>query len=228
VHERRRDRPHSNRRSGGSCLSAVLIALLLCFATRTSASTNDGRDAIRAEPRAVPPPVIAVLDFELVGDVGDAALAPQQRKRLQMVSQLLREELVQTCRYRVTDNNVAADLIARLSALEYLHACHGCEFAIAQRLGADQVLTPWVYRVSNLVLALNVEVKDVSTRRMLIKRSLDFRGDNDLAWVRAVKYFVRGLGVPASPCCTLTSARKPIEVEDPRRREGVASSTVVR
>jgi hypothetical protein len=136
-------------------------------------------------------PVIAVLDFELVGDLGDESRIAEHEIRLKMIGDTLREELRRSGLYTVADNGAAGDLIADLSAHQYLHRCNGCEFDVGHRLGADQVLVPWVYRVSNLVLTLHVEIKDVATHRVLLKRSFGFRGDSDIGWVRAVRYFVR-------------------------------------
>ena len=186
---------------------AASLAFLLCFAAHvqpTQAATDREADGCPGSPLALPP-LIAVLEFELAGDLGDAALAPQQERRRHMATQVLREEIAQTLLYRVTDNSAAAELISGLSTLEYLHACHGCEFVIAERLGADHVLIPWVYRVSNLVLTLNVEIKDVSTQRLVVKRSLDFRGDNDVAWLKAVRFLLRDIKAWAEQACAKSS-----------------------
>lgn len=76
---------------------------------------------------------------------------------------------------------------------QYLHRCNGCELDLGRSLGADVVVVPWIFRVSNLILTLHCEVRDVRTGAVLFKRGLDFRGDNDTAWDRAIQYLVREL-----------------------------------
>ncbi len=60
---------------------------------------------------------------------------------------------------------------------------------------------PWVYRVSNLILTLNYEIRDAATGAVVARKSFDFRGDNDAAWDRAIAYMVRDL------CTTATAGR---------------------
>ncbi|MGH7428920.1 MAG: DUF2380 domain-containing protein [Candidatus Methylomirabilaceae bacterium] len=38
---------------------------------------------------------------------------------------------------------------------------------MAKQLNAEQVLVPWVFRMSNLVLTMHVEIRDVATGRIL-------------------------------------------------------------
>lgn len=136
---------------------------------------------------------LVVLDIELTGDLGGKSFEAEHEQRLRMVSARLRDELQCTHRYSVVDNAPAKMLIDRLKSEQYLHRCNGCEFDIARQLNADQVLVPWVYRMSNLVLTLHIEIRDVATRRTLMKKALDFRGDNDTGWTRAIDYLIRGM-----------------------------------
>jgi Protein of unknown function (DUF2380) len=76
---------------------------------------------------------------------------------------------------------------------QYLHACNGCEIGFAREIGADRVLTGHVRKVSSLIMALWVDIKDAETGRPLVRKALDFRGDNDRAWQRATLYLVREL-----------------------------------
>lgn len=134
---------------------------------------------------------LVVLDIELTGDLGSKSIEAEHKQRLLMVSARLRDKLQCTHLYSVVDNAPATTLIDRLKSEQYLHRCNGCEFDIGRHLNADQVLVPWVYRVSNLVLTLHIEIRDVATRRILMKKALDFRGDNDRAWTRAIDYLIR-------------------------------------
>ncbi len=138
---------------------------------------------------------IAVLDFELIDDTQDKnpeTLAAQQ-KRLALVSEQLRKELNQAGLYRVLDNAPAADFIARLRAGQELHSCNGCELDIGSNLGADFVLTAWVQKVSNLILNLNIEIKNVATGQKVLNKSVDIRGNTDQSWSRGITYMVRDM-----------------------------------
>lgn len=141
------------------------------------------------------PASLAALDFELIDDTQDKnpeTLAAQQ-KRLVLVSTQLRKELDATGLYRVLDNAPAADLIAQLKAGQDLHACNGCELDVAKKLGADFVLTAWVQKVSNLILNLNIEIKNVAGGQKVLNKSVDIRGNTDQSWSRGISYLVRDM-----------------------------------
>lgn len=138
---------------------------------------------------------IAVLDFELLDNTQDEnpeTLAAQQ-KRLALVSEQLRKELNQAGLFRVLDNAPAADFIAQLRAGQELHSCNGCELDIGNKLGADFVLTAWVQKVSNLILNLNIEIKNVATGQKVLNKSVDIRGNTDQSWSRGITYMVRDM-----------------------------------
>lgn len=168
---------------------ALGLALLLGIAGTTSYAANNER-----------PAKLVVLDIELTGDLGDANLAKDHEARLQLASARLRDRLANTGLYQLTDTTPANDLIDELKSRQrYLHDCNGCDLEIGKRLGADQVLVAWVYRVSALILSLTYEIHDVNTGQIVARKSFDFRGDNDAAWTRAVDYMVRDLNDAHSP-----------------------------
>lgn len=135
------------------------------------------------------PPRLAVLDIEILGDL-DARRTSEYDARRRAASMRLREELQRSGLYEVVDNAGASDLIERLSAVQYLHKCNGCELDIGRELGTEYVLVAWVNRVSALVLSLNYEIRDVESGAAVRRRAFDFRGDNQEAWNRAVTYLV--------------------------------------
>lgn len=141
------------------------------------------------------PPRLVVLDLELTGDLGDPELAAEHQARIQKESAFLRDELAATGRYRVIDAQTVDPLVSRFkNQYRYLHDCNGCDLQIAQQLDADQVLLPWVYRVSALILTLTYEIHDTRTGKIVSRKSYDFRGDNDAAWTHAIRFMVRHLG----------------------------------
>jgi hypothetical protein len=142
---------------------------------------------------------LLVLDLELVGDLSDASLAGTHAERIRSVSKLLRQELSQLPTYEVVDAAPVKEHIDSLRALQYLHKCNGCEIDVALELGADQVLVAWVHRVSQLILSLTYEIREVPSGRPLKRKAFDFRGDNDTGWSRAVTYMVKDLAQSQNP-----------------------------
>lgn len=140
------------------------------------------------------PAQLVVLDVELTGDLGGPEFVAEHDARLQRASARLREDLAATGLYQLVDLAPAkADLDQLKSQHRYLHDCNGCDLDIGRRLGADQVLVAWVYRVSGLILTLTYEIHDVNTGQITARKSFDFRGDNDTAWTHAIDYMVRDL-----------------------------------
>ncbi|MDY6945239.1 MAG: DUF3280 domain-containing protein [Pseudomonadota bacterium] len=139
-------------------------------------------------------PELVVLDVEITGDLGGPEFVAQHEARLQLASAKLRESLAASGLYRLVDTAPAQAAIDQLKSQQrYLHDCNGCDLDIGRQLGADQVLVAWVYRVSSLILTLTYEIHDVSTGQIAARKSFDFRGDNDVAWTRAIDYMVRDL-----------------------------------
>ena len=152
-----------------------------------------GMPATAAGANSPDPKSAAVMDFELINEIRDyeteAAQAAQQR-RLALISDSLRSEFDQRGMYRTVDNNVAAKLIAEQKALQDLRSCNGCELDIGRALGADVVILAWVQKVSNLILNINIEVKDVASGKTLYTKSVDLRGNSDKSWLRGIRYMV--------------------------------------
>jgi len=136
---------------------------------------------------------IALLDFELVDNGLDHASDAAQRERLQAISQALRQEFIDRHFYTVLDNKPAAAMIADLQNRFKLHDCNGCDADIGRALGADRTLTGWVQKVSNLILNINIQVRDVQSGIVVLARSVDIRGNTDTSWMRGVRYLARSM-----------------------------------
>jgi Protein of unknown function (DUF2380) len=164
-------------------LAALVAAPLLAG---LSIAAPPGHAAAAEEPRTV-----AVFDFELVdtslqGEI--EGTRPDELERLRMVGDLLRERLAASGAYRVVDTAPAADAIARAGRLR---TCNGCERRIAAGLGAELALIGWVQKVSNLILNVNLTMREVATGRLVGGGSVDVRGNTDESWSRGVAYLVR-------------------------------------
>ena len=136
------------------------------------------------------PPKVAVFDFELLdtslqGEV-DGPRTDEQG-RLMRVGEQLRKELTESGKFHVLD-------ISPVTAAAHgsnLQACGGCDVQYAQRIGADLVITGVVQKVSNLILNVNIYMRDVHSGGLVTFAGADMRGNTDESWSRAMSYLVR-------------------------------------
>jgi len=141
-------------------------------------------------PARADPPKVAVFDFELVdtslqGEV-DGPRTDEQR-RLMSTGDQLRKALAESGKFAVLD-------IAPVNAAAHgsnLQSCGGCDVDYAQQLGADFAITGVVQKVSNLILNMNVYIRDTRAGQLVTSMSADFRGNTDESWSRAASYLLR-------------------------------------
>ena len=141
-------------------------------------------------PVRADPPKVVVFDFELVdtslqGEV-DGPRTDEQR-RLMSTGDQLRKALAESGKFAVLD-------IAPVNAAAHgsnLQSCGGCDVHYARQLGADFAITGVVQKVSNLILNMNVYIRDARTGQVVTSMSADFRGNTDESWSRAASYLLR-------------------------------------
>jgi hypothetical protein len=139
---------------------------------------------------AAEPTRIAVFDFELIDTSLEGQLKganSDEKARLERLAPVLRAKLAGSDRYAVVDT-------ARVSERAHgqnLQACGGCDATLAHEAGADIALTGTVQKVSNLILNLNIYLRDVKDDRLLQAMSADFRGNTDESWSRALDWLIR-------------------------------------
>jgi Protein of unknown function (DUF2380) len=141
-----------------------------------------------AQPAALPR--VAVFDFELL----DTSLQGEidgprndERDRLLRAGDQIRRGLADSGRYAIVD--IAPVLAA--ARQKNLQACGGCDVQLAQQVGADLVLTGVVQKVSNLILNMNVYLRNVRTGHIVASMSADFRGNTDESWTRTASWLLR-------------------------------------
>ena len=163
------------RRTGMALLAAALLG-----------------PAVPAAQSAEPDKRVAILDIELLKAdyLPDAhRITPEERRRLDMVADLIRNRLDAEGYDTVPSAQTKAAILAADPG-QYLHACNGCERRIARALGADWVAVGWVQFVSYLILNLNVLVIDVETGAPVASAFVDLRGSTDRSWRRATAYML--------------------------------------
>ncbi|WP_194723674.1 DUF3280 domain-containing protein [Noviherbaspirillum malthae] len=144
---------------------------------------------------AADPPLktLLMLDFEIIDHTGDEASVRAQIARLDLISKQLRKEFQERQFYALVDRAPIQPLIDQQRSRFDLHECNGCELDLAKAAHADRVLTAWVQKVSNLILNLNIEIKDAGTGETVLLKSVDIRGNTDQTWTRGISYMVRGM-----------------------------------
>jgi Protein of unknown function (DUF2380) len=139
-----------------------------------------------------PLPSLVLPDLELLEDHPDPSLAADHARRIQSTSRELREGLARSGLYRVIDPaTVQAAIDQQRAAHATIFDCNGCAQSIGQAAGSDLVALAWVQKVSQLILNLNVEVRETATDRRLLNKSVDMRGNNDESWARAARFMLR-------------------------------------
>ena len=135
-------------------------------------------------------PKVAVFDFELVDtSLEGATYGPRadQQARLAQIANQLRDQLAKSGRVTVADITPVAEQ-ARAADLRN---CGGCDAQFASQVGADFALIGWVQKVSNLILNMNIVVRDAKTGRVISVKSVDLRGNTDETWSRAMDWLIR-------------------------------------
>ena len=133
---------------------------------------------------------IAVFDFELIDTSLEGAIngpRPDEQARLARTSDQLRRRLAEHDGFTVAD---VAPVAAEARA-NNLQSCGGCDTRLAKQVGADLVVTGTVQKVSNLILNMNIYIREVDSGRMVAAASADLRGNTDESWSRALVWLLR-------------------------------------
>ncbi len=69
--------------------------------------------------------------------------------------------------------------------------CNGCEVSLARELGATYAVVGEVQKVSNLILSMNLMVRDTESGRAVKGLAVDIRGNNDKSWLRGMRYILK-------------------------------------
>jgi hypothetical protein len=142
-----------------------------------------------APTKATEPARLAVFDLEML----DTSLQGEmqgpradEHDRLMRATDQLREELGKSGKFQIVDTS-PVNAAAHQSNLQ---ACGGCDVKLARQLGADLEMTGVVQKVSNLILNMNLYLRDVHSGRLVAAASADMRGNTDESWSRTMRYLI--------------------------------------
>jgi hypothetical protein len=133
---------------------------------------------------------VAVFEFELIDTSLEGEIngpRPDEQRRLSRLADTLRSTLAASGRYEVIDiTPVAAEARSK-----NLQACGNCAGQLAAAVGAELAITGTVQKVSNLILNMNIYIRDVRSNSLIRQMSADFRGNTDESWSHALDWLVR-------------------------------------
>ena len=69
--------------------------------------------------------------------------------------------------------------------------CNFCDVIMARKLNADYSMVGEVQKVSNLILSMNLVLRDAEEGQHARGMSVDIRGNNDKSWLRGMRYILR-------------------------------------
>ena len=154
----------------------------------------------RASAAAVP---TAVFGFEFFDDTQDTRpeILAEQAERLKRVNAELARLVAGSGEMVGVD---LAPQAARIEELAPFYKCNGCEADLAAAAGARLEMVGVVRKVSNLILSIALEVKEVGGTEKVVRAGVvDIRGNTDESWLRGVRYLMKNRilapGQPALP-----------------------------
>lgn len=133
---------------------------------------------------------VAVFDFEMIDTSLDGSIygtTQQEKERLQKLGEQLRKAFADSGRFEVADI-APVEEAARSSNLQ---ACGGCDIDFAKKVEADYSITGVVQKVSNLILNINIYVRETAEGKLIKVMSADMRGNTDDSWSRTLSWLIR-------------------------------------
>lgn len=133
---------------------------------------------------------IAVLSATLQNDHAQwVPTTDAERNRLMKIEDIFKSSLEASGKYKSVP--VSASIQEKINKDQKMGECGGCELTYGKEVGADQVAWIEVQKVSELILNINVYMKDVQSGNPVFTKSVDLRGNNDEAWNRSMKFLIK-------------------------------------
>lgn len=71
--------------------------------------------------------------------------------------------------------------------------CNGCDTTLAAEKGLDYAITGEIQKVSNLILSMNLYIRDAESAKTLAAGTVDIRGNTDVSWQRGYRYLFKNV-----------------------------------
>lgn len=112
---------------------------------------------------------------------------PDQTARVALLENEVRSRFADEGFTLLATDPVAEKLDATVNPAD----CNGCEVRFATELGADYSLVGEVQKVSNLILSMNLVMRDTGDGSMVRGLSVDIRSNTDDSWLRGMRYIFK-------------------------------------
>jgi hypothetical protein len=112
---------------------------------------------------------------------------PAQAARIAMLEEIVRDRFLAEGYELLDITPVQADLDRIVNPAK----CYGCDTRMAADLGADFSLVGEVQKVSNLILAMNLQLRDAATGDLVRGGVVDIRSNTDESWQRGMRYILK-------------------------------------
>lgn len=125
---------------------------------------------------------------------GDPTDKKRDRQRVEMVSRILKDGMATLPFYQLVDTSKADEVDspdAWFAADGLFRECNGCEAEITRLLGADLSMACVVQKVSNLILSINLYMRDSKSERLVANYSASMRGNTDTTWKRSAEWLLK-------------------------------------
>ncbi len=135
-------------------------------------------------------PLVAVFDFEFIDTSLGGSIHGEnsaEKARLIKLGEQLRKSIAESGRFQLVDIGP----IEKEAHSSNLQSCGGCDADMAGKLGAGLSITGTVQKVSELILNVNLYVRDVPSGKLIASMSADMRGNTDESWSRALNWLIR-------------------------------------
>lgn len=132
---------------------------------------------------------VVVFGFDLVDTSLEGEMKgknPDETKRIAMLGELLPKLLEQSGQYELVGDPVA---IAKFQDTHNIQGCNGCEGDFAKKAGAKLAISGTVQKVSNLILNINLYVREADSGKFE-SMSTDIRSNSDDSWRRGLESLV--------------------------------------
>lgn len=111
---------------------------------------------------------------------------PEEIARAELVADQVRERLKQEG-FELVDLDPVRDELERVVNPA---RCNGCDIRMAKALGADYSVVGEVQKVSNLILSMNLYIRDVESGSPVEGLAVDIRSNTDETWLRGMRYIL--------------------------------------
>jgi hypothetical protein len=157
---------------------SVVLLLALCSAAGVLAAEPDWEGQTAAFFG------VTLLDTSQDGPRSDAATP--ESARIALIEDYIRAALEEKGVVLVDLEPVSEELARTVNPSD----CNDCDLRMARRLGARYSVISEVQKVSNLILSMNLYVRDAESGAYLRGLAVDIRSNTDESWLRGIRYIL--------------------------------------